>query len=159
MQRRSVSPVAVWRHDDLDILVEGHKKTQEALDRELTEFAAHQFGDAGLADAEQRGGFGLFEAASLHDGLDPEDEFGFNEVLLGAPSSCIRSNAMRLMISTTAEPPKPVRSVRVLAALLGYEQGISDMVLNGRREVPLVRPDLTSQAMGPRHICRRHQSR
>src|SRR5580700_2866818 len=32
VQRRSVAPIPVWFHDNLDILIKSHQKTQKSLD-------------------------------------------------------------------------------------------------------------------------------
>src|SRR6516164_9874435 len=51
---------AVRAHDDFNILIEFHQEAQQPFNRELPELTAQHFGYVGLANAEQRGGLGLF---------------------------------------------------------------------------------------------------
>ena len=83
LQGGGVFSVVVGLYDDVDVLIEGDEEAQKALHGELAEFAAQHFGDIGLADAEQGGGFDLFQAALFHDRIDLEDQLRLDEVFLG----------------------------------------------------------------------------
>jgi hypothetical protein len=82
MQRRSVVPVAMGFHHDFDVLIERDEEEHQALDRKLPEFAPEHLGDIGLADAEQRGRFDLFQAAPFHERVNLEDKLRLDEVFL-----------------------------------------------------------------------------
>ncbi len=71
----------MWLDDDLDILIERHEKARKAFDGKPPELAAQQLGHIGLADAEQTGGIGLFQAALLHERVNLEDELRLDHVL------------------------------------------------------------------------------
>jgi hypothetical protein len=47
--RRRLVSIAVWLHDDLNILIERDQEAQQAFDRKLAELAAQHLGDIGLA--------------------------------------------------------------------------------------------------------------
>ena len=75
--------VAVRLHNNLDILTEGNKETQQPFDGELPKFTAQHLGHIGLADAEQARGFDLFQAALFHNRVDLQHQLRFDEMLLG----------------------------------------------------------------------------
>jgi hypothetical protein len=61
-QCRRVALPAVRPHDDLDITIERHQETRQALDRKVPEFPAQHSGNVRLRDAEQLAGLDLFSA-------------------------------------------------------------------------------------------------
>jgi CHASE1-domain containing sensor protein len=71
------------RHHDLDVLAERHQEAHEPLDGKLPEIAAQHFGNVRLPDAEKFRRFDLFQAALLHQSVDPEDKLGLDQMLLG----------------------------------------------------------------------------
>jgi hypothetical protein len=81
VQRRGAVPVTVRAHDDFNVLIEFHQEPQQPFNRELPELAAQHLRDIGLADAEQRGGLGLFHAALFHDGVDLEDQLRLDQMI------------------------------------------------------------------------------
>jgi hypothetical protein len=73
---------AVFLDYDFHILVESDEEAQQALHGKLPELAAQHFGDVGLFDAEEIGGFGLLQAAFFHEAVDLEHELRLDQVLL-----------------------------------------------------------------------------
>jgi hypothetical protein len=69
-------------YHDFNILIEGHKEAQEALNGKLPEFAAEHLGDIGLANAEQIGRLDLFQPAFLHESVDFEDKPRFDHMVV-----------------------------------------------------------------------------
>ena len=78
MQRRSLVPVAMRTHDDLNIVIQPYQEAEQPFNRELPELAAQHLGYIRLTDAEQRGSLGLFHAALFHDGVDFIDQLRFH---------------------------------------------------------------------------------
>jgi hypothetical protein len=68
VQRCGFLTIAVWPHDDLNILVERYQEMEKPFNGELPEFVAQHFGDVGLANTEQAGGLHLGEPPLFHEG-------------------------------------------------------------------------------------------
>lgn len=94
MQRWLVLPATVRRNHDFNVLIERHEEAQQALNGKLPEVTAQDLGDIGLADAEQPGRVGLFQAAFLHERVDLEHQLGLHVVLL-----CVRHAEIREHVS------------------------------------------------------------
>ena len=118
MQSRSVVPVPVRLHDDLNILIERYEKTQKALHRKLPEFAPQHLGDVGLFDPEKIGSLNLFQPAIFHDRVDFENELRLHQVLFGIrqanilehiPASVLISLSSSSFLSPLQSPPRPRR--------------------------------------------------
>jgi hypothetical protein len=72
-------------YDDLNILIEGYKKPQQAFNRKLSKLTAQHIGDIWLTDTEQLGSIHLFQSSFFQEGVNFEHELRLNEVLF-----CIR---------------------------------------------------------------------
>jgi hypothetical protein len=83
LQGVGVFSVVVGLYDDLHVLIEGDEEAQKALDGKLAEVASQHLGDIRLADAEQGGGFDLFQGTLFHDRIDLENQLCFDKVLFG----------------------------------------------------------------------------
>jgi len=81
MQGRGVVLATVRLYNNLDILIQRHEEAQKTFDGKLTEFPAQHFRYIGLANAEQLGGFLLFQSALFHERVNLEYQLRFDEVL------------------------------------------------------------------------------
>jgi len=81
MQGRGVVPATVRLYNNLDILIQRHEEAQKTFDGKLTEFPAQHFRYIGLSNAEQIGGFLLFQTALFHERVNLEYQLCFDEVL------------------------------------------------------------------------------
>ena len=81
MQSRWMLPATMRPDHDLDILIQRHQESKQTLDGKQPELTTQHHGNIGLADAKQRSGLHLLQAAPFQHGIDFEDQLRLDEML------------------------------------------------------------------------------